>query len=92
MIDLFGNDSLPEYHVRIPGKRKAEIMHRQLIGAYGKTEGKNCKNCIFLKRFRQSSKIWSKCAKATLDGHLATDWRTGWQACGKFEQTPSPKI
>ena len=83
MKDLFGDDAFIDTG-KVPRRRKAETMHRQLITAFGVTENQTCKNCIFLKRFQQS-KTWSKCAKATLDGHLATDWRAGWRACGKFE-------
>jgi hypothetical protein len=82
--DLFGNETVGQV-IKVPGARKAEHMHRQLIAAYGIQEGEKCKNCICLKRFGRGKKVWSKCERATLDGHLATDWRAGWQACGKFE-------
>ena len=84
MKDLFGNETFGQV-IKIHGARKAENLHMQLIAAYGIKVGVKCKSCIFLKRFGQGRKTWSKCEKATLEGHLATDWRVAWQACGKFE-------
>lgn len=84
MKDLFGNDSIPPLG-KVKGLRIAERLYKQLIMMHGGTASKKCKNCIFLKRFHQGGKVWSKCSNATLDGHLATDWRAGWSACGLFK-------
>lgn len=88
MKDLFGNETLGQV-IKVKGARIAENLHRQLISAYGIKEGEKCKDCVFRIRFGQGRKTWSKCKKATpnFEGHLATDWRVAWQACGKFEQT-----
>lgn len=93
MKDLFGNDSLIDSNKKVPGKRKAENTHKQLLAVYGIKEGETCKNCIFRIRFSQGSKTWSKCkiGNPQMEGHIATDWRVAWQACGKFESKPEKK-
>ena len=83
MKDLFGQDSFPDSTRPVKGMRPAEVQHKQLIAIYGKTEGK-CKNCIHLIRKRYD-KVYLKCELSKQSNSEGTDWRAGWQACGKFE-------
>jgi hypothetical protein len=85
MQDLFGQET-PIQPEKQPGKRRAELEHKQLIAIHGKSEGNRCKNCNFLYYRKQSGKYF-KCEKASQSSGPATDWRANWQACGLFEKS-----
>ena len=59
---------------------------RAMHGLYGKTDGKTCKACIHLLRFRQGT-YWHKCNLSKMTKSTASDWRAGWPACGKYEES-----
>jgi hypothetical protein len=85
--DLFGNDiPLQPGKDAQEGLRKAEKQHRKLIGMYGNSPGRKCKDCNNLVKCSAGSKEFFKCAfvNPQLEGHVATDWRSGWEACGQF--------
>lgn len=84
MKDLFGEESLPALKKGAFGNRIAEANYKQLIAAYGETEGQKCKNCIHLIR-KSWDKVYLKCGLARQSNSMATDWRAKWPACGKFE-------
>jgi hypothetical protein len=85
----------PEHDTAI-GSKRAQGWHRNaakrlaaLHVRYGKGPvGQTCRDCVFLHRFGQGTKHWMKCEKATLDGHVGTDWRAKWAACGAFRREP----
>lgn len=52
---------------------------------YGKTEGKTCKTCAHLVRYRQSA-TWMKCKRSKITGGAGTDWKASFPACGLFEE------
>jgi len=49
---------------------------------YGKKEGEKCKNCIYFVTKRYS-KAYHKCRLTVQTNSPRTDWRAGYDACGK---------
>ena len=58
---------------------------RQMHAAFGATVDQQCKNCKSFLRLNIHNKTYFKCARYKVTSGPATDWRAGWQACGKFE-------
>ncbi len=83
--DLFGNEIIPHQEIKTEN-RASVIAHKKLIQVYGETSGKKCKACDLLRRKRWD-KAYFKCALFRNTNSPATDWRVGWQACGKFIET-----
>lgn len=77
----------PEWLEKHKNDPKQPKRLRQMHNIYGKTEGKTCGNCIYLRRYRQSA-TWMKCTFSRVSGSTSTDWRAGWQACGKYSEQP----
>jgi hypothetical protein len=84
--DLFGGDTrLPVG--KEPGKRKAEVVYKQMLTLYGLISGKKCKDCKHFY-FRVYSKQYPKCKLSGCTGaSRSSDWNSRWNACGKFEQS-----
>lgn len=84
MKDLFGNDT----HIPVgnePGKRKAELVYKQMLTLYGAMAGVKCKDCKHFF-FRLYSNKYPKCGLSGCDGSSrASDWNSRWNACGKYE-------
>lgn len=74
-----------DYERREIRPRQAERDHASLLKLYGEEAGRQCKDCRWLMRFRMGS-AWFKCAQTLPTGGTGTDWRSGWQACGMFEE------
>lgn len=51
----------------------------------GKAEGKFCKTCKHLMRFKQSAR-WMKCSKSKITGGAGTDWKASFPACGLHDE------
>lgn len=49
-------------------------------------DGITCKNCAHLLRYHQGAR-WMKCNLSKMTQSVASDWRAGWPACGKYEET-----
>jgi hypothetical protein len=47
--------------------------------------GTLCKTCVHLRRHRQAN-VWHKCDLRINTGGRATDHRSRWPACGKYEE------
>ena len=84
-VDLFGErpDVPPVAKEKRYTPRMAIADHAKLIRLYGAIAGETCKNCVHLRRYRQSA-TWMKCDQARRSSSSATDWRARWQACGRF--------
>jgi hypothetical protein len=86
MKDLFGGDT-PIRLENEPGKRKAEIVYKQMLTLYGLVSGKKCKECKHFY-FRQYAGKYPKCELSGCTGaSRSSDWNSRWNACGKFEQS-----
>ena len=64
---------------------------RAMHNIHGKVEGQTCKKCTHLVRFRAGS-YWFKCELTKQTHGASTDWRAGWQACGKYEEGPQDHV
>ena len=54
-------------------------------------EGKKCKDCAFLIRYKYRSKTYLKCEKRGITHGAGTDHKAKFEACKKFEQEePEP--
>jgi len=60
--------------------------HREMIRLYGRCEGKQCRQCRHLVRTRWGLQHYLKCEVSGVTQSAATDWRAGWEACGRFEE------
>ena len=58
---------------------------RAMHNMYGKTEDKVCRLCTHLLRYHAGSN-WLKCNISKMTSSVATDWKAGWPACGKYEE------
>lgn len=87
--DLFGNDIIERSELsKKLGNKSAVIAHDTLIKMYGKTEGKQCKDCSNCIKTGNSTTYY-KCVLFSTSSCLSSDWRAKWDACGKFEITQS---
>lgn len=75
------DDWLKEQKIISQFPERLRAMHKM----YGKAEGKTCKNCKYLLRFKMGGS-WMKCKLSNQTHGKATDWKAGWQACGKYEE------
>ena len=66
------------------------ILHMYYL--HGTTEGKTCRQCAHLFDNNAGNRHhYYKCQWHHVTAGPATDWRTSWPACGKFqEQDPCP--
>lgn len=62
--------------------RRINEMH----ALHGKLPGKKCKGCKHLERWSYS-RDYIKCSKSKMTHGAGTDWRTGWPACGLYEES-----
>lgn len=92
MKDLFGNE------IGTPGKQPkkkvnhaAAVAHMKLLQLHGQVDGETCKNCQHFI-VRAYAGRYFKCELFSTSGAPSSDWRAGWQACGKFikEEIPQP--
>ncbi len=67
------------------GLRREERI-KQMHGVYGVgPAGKKCKTCAHL--FKQGkARFFLKCNLNKVTNGPATDWRAGYQACGRYEE------
>jgi len=82
--DLFGKEVIPPRGQGYKG-RIAQFQYSQLIGIYGTTAGKKCKDCLHCIATHPGSRKFYKCELAKVSHSPATDWNSRWNACGKFE-------
>jgi hypothetical protein len=86
--DIFGN-IVTDLHAAAKKKKPANLQamtaHNKLVQINGSIEGKKCKQCRFLVQHLYGNTVY-KCAKSNYSNSAATDWRTGWQACGLFQE------
>lgn len=77
---LPGFDDVPQI-ASDPLPERIGVMHRM----YGTTEGKRCGTCAHLvtKRF---GGVYHKCGLNRDTNGAATDWRTSWPACRRWEE------
>jgi hypothetical protein len=71
-----------KYKDDISYPERLRVMH----ASYGTTPGKVCKNCIHLRRYHAGAS-WLKCELTKSTQSSATDWKAGWPACGKYEES-----
>ncbi|MFA5054171.1 MAG: hypothetical protein WC565_08940 [Parcubacteria group bacterium] len=60
---------------------RLRVMHE----SYGRDPEHTCGQCRHLVA-RRFAKTYYKCDLTRETVSAATDWRTGWQACGRFEE------
>lgn len=66
---------------KVSGKlRRLSLMH----ALHGTSPGHTCGDCAFLIAHR-FSRAYFKCSKSKVTHGPATDWRSGWAACGLFQ-------
>ncbi len=58
---------------------------RTMHESYGRDPGHTCGQCRHLVA-RRFAKTYYKCELTRQTVAAATDWRTGWEACGRFEE------
>ncbi len=58
---------------------------RDMLAVHGAKPGRKCGECLHFARYKQVA-VWSKCTLARTSASYATDWRTGWPACGQFQE------
>lgn len=66
--------------------RRINTMHL----VYGTTPGKTCKTCANLlssEGTMYASRTYYKCMLSKMSHGSATDWRIGWPACGRYEES-----
>lgn len=73
-VEQIADEPLPE---------RIGVMHRM----YGTTEGERCRTCAHLYR-KHWDKSYYKCDLNRDTNGAATDWRTRWPACGRWERRP----
>ena len=74
-IEMFGDLPIePVYPIRL------RMMHRM----YGENGGHRCATCIHLVA-RRYANTYYKCDLTIRTMGPATDWRTSWPACGRYE-------
>ena len=61
--------------------------HAKLLRLHGALTH-TCKGCLHLRRTPGTSGTYYKCDLAQLSRGSGTDWRVGWQACGRYEVEP----
>lgn len=77
MVAEFGK--IPPRNTYLPAR--IDTMHR----VYGMVEGKTCKTCDnLISSAGYTAKTVYKCTLSKMSHSEATDWRVGWQACGKY--------
>ena len=80
MKDIFGQETEVKPKKKVWNQRAID-GHKKILQIYGVLEGKTCKSCPHLIAHRYSNTIY-KCSEMS-SGAMSTDWRVGWQACGK---------
>jgi len=61
---------------------------RDMYALHGATEGHACKECKHLFNHGGHTHRYYKCDLQRITHGPATDWRTSWPACGKFQEKP----
>lgn len=62
--------------------RKIDAMHQR----FGKLDGKQCRDCSHLVRYRYNCRTIQKCRVYGDTCSEASDWRQKWTACGQFNK------
>jgi hypothetical protein len=76
----------PQLEIPVGIKRSDRI--KKMHGVFGKgPDGKLCKTCAHLIRTGYKSRTYIKCDLNKITKGEATDWRAGYDACGKYEES-----
>jgi hypothetical protein len=70
---------LKKKYARTRGIQKMHLIYG------GRTSAAKCGACVHLK-VHQCSHVYFKCEIYSVTRGMATDWRVGYDACGKFKQ------
>ena len=57
---------------------------RDMLAVHGAKPGRKCGECAHFLRHKQVAR-WAKCDLTRQSMGASTDWRTGWPACGQFQ-------
>jgi hypothetical protein len=79
------NYLLKDFEKEYPPVKELPKRILQMYNMYGRTEGKQCGECKYLCQ-RHFKNTYFKCEMTVISASSATDWRSRWEACGKFEQ------
>ena len=71
--------------IEVPAAPTRPRRHGEMIRLYGECPGRQCAQCAHLVR-RVHARVYLKCELAGVTASAATDWRAGWEACGKWEK------
>ncbi len=74
----------PQLEAEAKRRKEAKTIERMHL-AYGQTPGRECGECVHLRRI-QYAKTYLKCAHYADTRGAATDWRARWDACGLFTE------
>jgi hypothetical protein len=90
LINLFGEVDEIKASTEKPniiGRNKSGgYLSNPMIPAHGITEGKKCKDCIFVYR-REFAKRYYKCEKrGKPKASVQNDHKLKWDACGLFQE------
>ena len=58
---------------------------RDMHALYGRIDGRTCRRCAHLLRFRRNN-TYLKCELNRITHGPATDWRASWPACGQHTE------
>lgn len=76
----FGDENLIRAFRR--GGRSFKNRHEEMQATYNSKPGKKCGDCAHFKRYGDR---YFKCLKYANTASSATDWRSGWEACGLWK-------
>lgn len=77
------SDRLVLFGERDPGSVRQDSNPMVRLFGLG-PDGQTCRSCRHLIRYSQAA-TWSKCALRCNSGGRATDHRSGYRACAKYE-------
>ena len=60
--------------------------HQEMIRLYGLCEGRHCRSCAHLILVQPGQNRYFKCDLTVITRGPGSDWRAGWEACGKWEE------
>lgn len=93
---IFGIDRDPGVFEEVVTKggarsKSGTLKSNPLVPVFGPgPEGATCKTCVHLYRQHGGARYFLKCELRRVSHSAATDHRSGWQACGRYELAVAP--
>ena len=71
---------------KIGPDERAEMQIGKMHKTYGVHPGRECCDCVYFTRVQPGNNVYKKCRVFGISRGPATDWRSLYTACGKFQK------